>query len=348
MKFVGRDDVLVYEEADNLRKEPDEKPKFNDSTWLQWWDLESGCGGVHRIGHEHNLDEGAMVNSWFHLVTPAGVYKRSTYLPLRDEDKLEFGWGGGDDVCRNEIIDGEHVWTLEDPEPEVSARLAFTDWHGAFCGFPSAGRTAEDITTHHIDIAGPVTGTIDMLGRAYEVSGMGLRDHGWGHRDVGTMLSHRYVTGCFGPDLSFCAYAIHNGVNDRIETFGWCVQGETVTFAVDVDIVAHTEVDSASTRGGHIRLALADGQLIDCKLTAVAPGLASVFPNGFTNNNTLCRAEVDGRVGAGHLETSMTFHHGDRKPERMRRALVATGLHAATLDQLQADANGPFVPKQVI
>lgn len=348
MEFIGRDDVVVYAESDNYRARPDDRPKWQDSTWLQWWDLEQRAGGVHRIGHEYNIDGGPMVANWCNLITPAGIFKRVTYLPLREEDKLPRGWGGGDATCTNEIVDGEHLWTVDVPESGVSARLVFTDWHGPFCGFPSAGRTAEDITAHHIDISGPVTGSITMQGRTFEVTGMGLRDHGWGRRDLGTMLSHRYVTGCFGPDLSFCAYAIHNGTNDRIETFGWSVQGDRVIFATDVDIVAYTEVDSASTRGGHVRLALADGSVLDCELTAVAPGLASVFPSAFTNLNTLCRAEIDGRVGTGHIETSMNFHYGSRAPERMRRGLVRNGFYPGTLAELQADPDGPFVPKQTI
>jgi hypothetical protein len=348
MRFVGRDDVVVYSPADDFRKEPAGEPKFNDSTWLQWFDLERGCGGVHRIGHEHNLDGGSTVASWSNLITPAGIYRRSTYLPLRTEDALPRGWGGGDDVNRNEIIDGEHIWTVEDPEAGVSARLVFTDWHGRFCGWPSAGRSAEDLSAHHIDIAGPVTGSITLLGQTFEVSGMGLRDHGWGHRNLRAMLSHRYVTGCFGPELSFCAYAIHHEVNDRIETFGWCVQDEEVIFASDVDIVAYAETDSISTRGGHIRLTLADRQVVECELTAVAPGLASVFPNRFTSVNTLCRAEAGGRVGAGHFEASMNFHYGERVPERMRRALVGNGVYAGTVADMQADPDGPFVPKRTI
>ena len=348
MKFIGRDNVRVYTEKDNYRDTPDGGPMWQDSTWLQWWDLESGCGGVHRIGHEYEFGEGGpFVAGWSNLVTPKGYFKHVTYLPLRESDKLKNGWGSGDDVANNEIVNGEHIWNINDPATGVSARLVFTDYHGAFCGFPSSGQTAKDITSHHIDISGPVTGTITMPGGTFQVNGMGLRDHGWGHRDIGTMLSHRYVTGCFGPDLSFCAYSIHSANSDRIETFGWAVKGDTVIFATDVDIIVYAESDSCSTRGGHIKLALADGDVLDCELTAVAPGLVNQF-HTFNNNNTLCRAEIKGRVGTGHVETSMNFHNGTRRADRMLRALIKNGFYPGSIDDLKQSGNNPFIIKRTL
>src|SRR5512145_2351169 len=66
---------------------------------------------------------------------------------------------------------------------------------------------------------------------------------------------------------------IHNGVNNSVEGFGWVVRGaDTVIFAKDIDIVAYTEIDSASTCGGHITMHLADGEVFESELTAVAPG----------------------------------------------------------------------------
>ncbi|MCW3013477.1 MAG: hypothetical protein JWO02_569 [Solirubrobacterales bacterium] len=348
MRYTGRDAVREYESADNLRQEPGPEPHWQDSTWLQWWDLERGVGGVHRIGHQYNVDGGPRVINWSNLVTPAGIFKKVTDLPLRAEDKLEHGWGCGDDTCRSEVFDGRHVWTVDDPGTGVSASLTFTDYHDGFLGFPTAGRTASDITAHHIDVSGPVTGTITVPGGTFEVDGMGLRDHGWGHRVLGTMLSHRYVTGCFGPDLSFCAYAIHNGVSDTIETFAWVVRDEEVIFAVDVDILVYAEVDSASTRGGRIVLSLADGEQLSCELTAVAPGLLNEV-SGFLNINTLCRATLDdGRVGTGHVETSMNFRYGDRRPERMQHGLIANGFHAIGGESLVGRDDGPFIPKHVL
>lgn len=348
MKFFGRENVVVYGEKDEGRQPPLPGGPWNDSTWLQWWDFENHVGGVHRIGHEYNYEGGPFCNAWTNLITPEGVYKHINYVPLREEDKLPNGWGGGDGVVRQEIVGDEHIWIIDSPRDEVSARLVFKDYHGAFCGFPSTGATAEHISAHHIDISGTVTGTITMKGKTFTVNGMGLRDHGWGTRDVNKILSHRYVTGCFGPDLSFCAYSVCNGATDTIEKFGWVVKGDEVHFVKDIDMVTYAEVDTVSIRGGHIKLTLPDGEVLDIELTAVAPGVMSHMHKMF-NNNTLCVAEYKGRKGAGHWETSANFYSGDRVPVKMYRALIHNGYYpGASQGHGSTDTTSPFMPTRTI
>ena len=343
MKVIGRDQVTMYNESHFLRQQPSDEHMWQDSTWLHWWDLENNVGGIHRIGHEYNIEGGPMVALWSNLITPKGIYRRVLYQPLREADMLPKGWGGGDDTCRNEFVDGLHVWTIDDPSEGVAAKIQFKDFHESFCGFPNAGRTAEDIAPQHIDVAGSVDGTITMKGTTYQANGMGVRDHGWGHRDLGTMLSHRYVAGTFGPDLSFCAFAVHNGVNGNIEAFAWVVKGgDTVIFAKDVDIVAYTEIDSCSTRGGRIRLTLADGGLLDCELTAAAPGQMNYF-HKLPNLNTLCRATCNDIHGAGMFESSMNFHQGERLPSKMVRGMVENGFYAGTPEFQNNGADSPFL-----
>jgi hypothetical protein len=348
MKIIGRDDVVRYDESHFVRQTPGKDGKWQNSNWLHWWDLERRVGGVHRIGHEYNGDGGAKVAAWTNLITPTGIYKHVVHLPLREADKLPRGWGGGDEVCRVEYLDGQNVWTINDPAEGIEARLACRDFHPAFRGFPGAGRTAEDIAPHHLDVGGSVSGYITMRGTRYAVDGLGERDLGWGHRNLYTMLSHRYAAGCFGPDLVFNAWMIHNGVNNSIEGFGWVVRNaDTVIFAKDMEIVAYTEVDSASTRGGRIRMWLANDEVFDCELTAVAPGLMNFFHN-MPNNNTLCRVESGGRVGSGMLETSMNYHQGTRSPDKLLRALAANGFYPGDHSHPNNTAGGPFLAKRTL
>ena len=328
MKIIGRDELIRYNDACSVRQPPGSEGKWQDSTWLHWWDLERRVGGVHRIGHEYNIEGGPKVAAWTNLVTPKGVYKHVVYLPMREADKLPNGWGGGDDVCRSEFTNGLHTWTINDPQAGVSAQLAFKDFHPSFRGFPGAGRTAEDIAPHHIDVGGSIAGSVTMQGSEFAVNGLAERDRGWGHRNLYTMLSHRYAAGCFGPDLVYNAWMIHNGVNNTVEGFGWVVQGgDTVVFAKDMDITAYADVDSASTCGGHIRMDLANGEVFESELTAVAPGLMNYFHN-IPNLNTLCRVTSKGRVGTGMFESSMNFHQGQRLPDKMQRGLVQNGFYA--------------------
>ena len=348
MKVIGRENLTMYDESHCLRQQPTDEVRWQDSAWLNWWDSENKVGGVHRIGHEYNNpDSGPVIALWINLVTPKGVYKRVVYQPLREEDKLPNGWGGGDDTCRLEIENGLHVWKIDDPQEGVSATLSFKDFHPSFNGFPQSGQTAEDIAPCHIDVHGSVKGTIVMKGETFKADGMGVRDHGWGHRELDVMTSHRYVSGTFGPDFGFTSWAIHNR-RGSIEIFGWVVKDDQVIFPKNIDIVAYTEIDSVSTRGGQVRFDLANDEVIECELIADAPGLMNYFHN-MPNLNTLCRAVCNGREGAGMLESSMNYHRGDRTPDIMQCGLVQNGFYSGPFFEQQGEsANSPFLVKRTI
>jgi pterin-4a-carbinolamine dehydratase len=348
MQVIGRDSVVWYDETHNIRQKPGVEGKWQDSNWLHWYDLNHSVGGIHRIGHEYNIEGGPKVAAWTNLVTPKGVYKHVVYLPLRDSDQLPLGWGGGDDVCRVEQLDGLQVWTIDDRQAQVAATLRVKDYHRAFRGFPGTGRTAEDIAPHHLDVGCSIQGSITMQGTSFAVDGFAERDHGWGHRNLFTMLSHRYAAGVFGPDLIYNAWQIHNGVNNSIEGFGWVVKnGDTIIFAQDIDIIAYTEIDSASTRGGHIRMQLANGEVFDSELSAVAPGLMNFFHN-MPNVNTLCRVTCGDHVGSGMLESSMNYHQGTRKPDRLVRGLVENGFYPGDHGTPSNAPGTPFLTKNTL
>ena len=100
MKVIGRDQVVMYDETHNYRQTPGAVKKWQDSSWLHWWDNDNNVGGVHRIGHEYNYDgEPPRIALWSNLVTPAGIYRHVVGVPLREQDKLPNGWGGGDDTA---------------------------------------------------------------------------------------------------------------------------------------------------------------------------------------------------------------------------------------------------------
>ena len=239
-----------------------------------------------------------------------------------------------------------HLWTINDPEFGVSARLRMRDFHDAFRGFPGGGKTHDDITSDHIDVAGSISGTITMRGDTFQADGMGVRDHGWGHRNLHTMRSHRYISGTFGPDFSFVSWAIHS-THDSIEIFGWVMKGDTAIFPKDIDIVVYAEIDSCSTRGARIRYVLPDDEVIEAELIAEAPGMQHFFHN-LANNNTSCVVKCNGRVGSGMVETSMNYHEGRRAPTKLQRAIAGSGFFPALPAE---DWNKPgthFLPKRTL
>lgn len=348
MKIIGRDKLTMYDEPFKLRQQPTDEPVWQDSAWLNWWDSKNQVGGIFRIGHEYNYPgRGPMVASWIGLITPKGVFKRVVHLPLREADKLANGWGGGDDSFKVEIEDGDHVWTVEDAEHGVSAKLRFHDFHPMFNGFPQSGDTAADIAPAHIDVHGSIKGTITVQGETFQADGMGVRDHGWGHRAYDMMTSHRYVSGTFGPDFGFTSWALHS-LKGSVEIFGWVVRNGEVIFPKDIDIVAYTEIDSVSVRGGHVKFVLATDEVIEIELIAEAPGLMNYFHN-MPNNNTCCKAVCNGREGAGMLESSMNYYRGNTPPDKMQRGLVHNGFYPRPFAGIEtSDKESAFLIKTTI
>jgi hypothetical protein len=349
MKVIGRENLTWYNDTHNLRQQPTEVERWQDSAWLNWWDEKNKVGGVFRIGHEYNNPDcdGPMVAAWAGLITPAGIYKRVVYLPLREDDKLANGWGGGDDKLRVVVEDGVHRWIINDPEEGVTATLDFADFHRPFNGFPQLGDTSADIAPAHIDVHGSIKGTMNVKGQSFQADGMGVRDHGWGHRSLGMMTSHRYSSGTFGPDFGYTTWAIHN-LRGSVEIFGWIVRDNEIIFPKDIDIVAYTEIDSVSTRGGQVRFVLATDEILEFELTARAPGLMNYFHN-MPNNNTVCSVSHNGRTGSGMLETSMNYQRGTQAPDKMQRGVVHNGFYPAPLYEFR-DGKGesPFLIKTTI
>lgn len=175
-----------------------------------------------------------MVTLWNVLVGPGGMQKRVHYKPLREADLLPSGgFGGGDETCRAEFINGKHIWTIN--EGETTARLEFQDIGPNIDCFPKRGTMSDSFSAAHFDIPGAVSGTMTMKGKQYKINGLGVRDHGWGPRDWSTVYSHRWVAGC-GQELSFIAVSWH-AIDDTISNFGWVIQGDKVTIAKKLDIL---------------------------------------------------------------------------------------------------------------
>ena len=279
---------------------------------------------MHRIGHEYNCEDGPRVSLWNNIASPGGIYKRVVYQPLREADKLPDGFGCADDTCSYRY-DGEHVWTFEDATAGLRGVLRHRDDHAAVNCYPYSGSLSDDFASHHMDLPGAVTGSLSIGGKTYAVQGLSIRDHGWGRRDWGTLLSHRWIAGTFGPDLSFVALAWH-AADDSFASFGWVVKGDTIVFAREVDIIAYTEIDSASVRGGHLRMLLADGDVLDVECTPLAKGLVS-YHHDIACVDTMCRISAGGRVGICDFETTANFQKNNRTPGRMINAVVENGFH---------------------
>ena len=324
MKVLGGGSVQVYEPADEGPHQAGPQELWQESVVLLWWDLKQAIGGFYRIGHELNHKNGPMIALWSNTVTPQGIFKKTAYLPLRPQDKIDNGFGGGDGSLRYDY-DGNCVWTLEDQD--IKAQLRVHDFHPSIDCYPKKGALSE-FAPHHMEVAGRVSGSLSVKGVHYDIDALAFRDHGWGMRDWGALLSHRWLAGVFGAELSFCALAWH-ATDDSMAQFGWVVRNDTVTFAKKLDIVAYVEADAMCSRGGRLVMTLSTDEVIEVGFEALAPSMMS-FHHGIACFDTLCRIRSGDLTGIGDFETTANGQQGRRQPKNLARGGISqNGWHPA-------------------
>ena len=321
MEIEGGGRVHVYGPEDEAAHTPGPQPHWQESVVLIWWDARRGVGGYHRIGHEPIHDGGHAV-LWHNLFTPQGVHRRNHVLPLRPEDRLANGFGGGRDGYRFEY-DGGCLWTLENEES--SAILRLEDFHPSMDGYTKGGTFGDDIAPHHLEVACRVRGTLTLRGSRVEVDGLGMRDHGWGPRHWQAILSHRWAVGVFDRTLSFVAVSFQ-GIDDRLIKFGWVVRDQRVIYSRALDLVSFIECDGTSNRGGTLRMTLSTGEVFDAVFEPIAPCVMS-WHHGMACMDTLCRVRSGDRIGIGDFESSSNALKGERRPAVLDRGLGADGWY---------------------
>ncbi|HKY91259.1 MAG TPA: hypothetical protein VJM11_09465 [Nevskiaceae bacterium] len=323
MEIVGGVKVQVWGPEDEGPHKPGPQEMWQESVVLVWWDLAQGIGGFYRIGHETNWKTGPMVSLWSNTITPEGIFHKSTYLPLREQDKLPNGFGSGDGSVTFEF-DKHAVWTID--EPEVRGRLVAKDFHPGLDCYPKKGAISE-FAPHHMEGSARVTGELTVKGRTYTVNGLALRDHGWGERQWHTLRSHRWATGVFEDGMSFVALSWYSS-DDTLIRFGWVVRGEQVFYAKDVDIVGYVQTDGITTRGGHVKYTLTNGEVLDIEFESVAPTCVSWHHN-IACGDTMCRVILGAKVGIGDFELTNNTQGGTHRPKSLESGVIENGWHPA-------------------
>jgi hypothetical protein len=325
MKVTGRSDLKECGDEVNVRQPPGPSEHWQDSVVLAWWDTENDIGGFHRLGHQPNYKDGPMVSLWNNLMSPVGMYKNTIFKPLRDSDLLpNGGFGCGDETCISEYVDGEHIWKIVDGD--VSAELRFRDIGGNVDCFPKKGSLSEDFAAAHFDIPGKVSGWLKMQGKEWEVNALGIRDHGWGTRDWDTILSHRWVVGTCGRDLSFIVLAWHSADDDLV-SFGWVIRGDEITFARKIDLVTYMEIDAATNRGGHMKLTLSTDEVLEIECTPCESKAAVSFHHGVCCVDRMCKFTCGDLKGICDFETTSNIQRGNRTPKNFTAGIIENGFH---------------------
>lgn len=166
------------------------------------------------------------------------------------------------------------------------------------------------LATHHFESLGRVTGTFRHDGRVFDVNGFGFHDHSWGNRDVGNLLSYRWLFAVFDSD-TFCnmyklvtpeaamyipSYFHENGEYRPIVAgelgFQMADDGHSPTGC-------ETSLWTAEHGGYHLR-----GRV---QATSVHSGPSGTTPSAVGHGEFMCTVgfttfEMGGRLGVGLLE----------------------------------------------
>jgi len=300
-------------------------PLWQESVVIVWFDLKSGIGGFHRIGHEARANGGAGVaTSWLFVTTLEGTrYRRHDNHPLLPSDRTHDLFSvSGRHAMR---FDGRAVWTVDHEECQL--RLVAEDFTPRFDLFRHGGSVTDDFAPGHLEAAGTVTGAVTLAGRHYPVEGLCYRDHSWGKRDWNTLLTHRWIAGTCGPQLTFNAAAWH-GTDGTLRKFGIVVRDGVVAYATDIDIVVFQECDGMTHRGGRMTLTLADGEQITVEPKFI-DGSMTVH-NNVACVDELCTFEYQGARGFCDFEVSTNPRAGKGPISGLVNATLTEGISHRT------------------
>ncbi|PQM45360.1 DUF7064 domain-containing protein [Mycobacterium talmoniae] len=295
-------------------------PDWQESVFVHWYDRQAGVGGVSRIGHEPNRPGGGTSALQCFVATADGVrFRRNDYqLPLEPPVAERAFRAGGSSW----LVDQGRPQLVID-EPGVTADLVMDNFYPLTDFFPPTSSMAQDFAADHYETSGRIRGSVRIDGRSYDVDGMYHRDHSWGLRKTMTLKSHRWISGTFGPELSFGSILWHAS-DESLVKVGYLVRDGQIDYAADVDALAYLEPDGLTHRGGEVRWTMPTGETLEMRaelMDAVVAQLHSVY-----YIDAICdvRHPDDGRLGMCDFEISNNA--------RMGTGAVGTAISATLQD----------------
>jgi hypothetical protein len=311
-----------YPATDENPHKPGPERDWQESVVLIWWDPNNAVGGYFRVGHEPNHN-GGETNIWATVHLPGESFFRNATLPLTPADRGSNKIGAGQGAL-DYSYDGQVCWNMKEKDIAVSLRLE--DFHAAIDGYIKDGKPElGGVHTNHVEVAVRVTGTVTSRGKTWNIDGLGMRDHGWGPRNWGTVWGHRWSVGAFDRDNSFCAVTMLLAA-EKIARFGWVVRGDKIIYADKIEIVAHMANDCVSNVGGRTLMVLTTGERFEVAFDPVAPA-AAYYHHGVTCVDTLSRMSWGDRTGYGVFETSTNPQVGLHRPMTFDGGLGSDGWH---------------------
>jgi len=216
--------ITVLEPSDEYTHEPDPVPNYNESMYLNGFDLEQRLGAWFRIGNRVN--EGyAEVTVCVYL--PGGRVGFAYGRPeITDNDEMNAGGLKIEVVEPFEKLrisfDGK-LCVLDEPRDMAHPRAAFasnpmvesevrldvTGVSPMFGGMPVradgkpiASDAAKSFAKAHYEQHTAVKGTIRVGDEVIDLDGLGLRDKSWGPRYWQSLRWYRWLPMIFSPDFA--------------------------------------------------------------------------------------------------------------------------------------------------
>ncbi len=216
--------VTVLEPEDEYTHVPDDSSNYNESMYLNGFDLQREVGGWFRLGNRVNEGYAEMTVC---LYLPGGrvgfMYQRP---PISENSEMRAGGLHIEVITPFEELrvayDGE-VCLLDDPLQMADPRQAFRDnprvactvdltvrgmspMYGGRAVYSDGGDIPVDPDTSfakaHYEQHTRVSGVITVGEEVIELDGFGLRDKSWGPRYWQAITWYRWLPIMLGPDLA--------------------------------------------------------------------------------------------------------------------------------------------------
>ncbi|HEX9684073.1 MAG TPA: hypothetical protein VGA13_13395 [Acidimicrobiales bacterium] len=286
------------------------EPLWNESMYVFWRDESARVSGWTRIAQQPN----AGATSTFACVAlhdDGGRFRMLDLGDYRDGYRDHGRWSGlgqqwwwEDDVLRISHQSDDCSYDLS-----WSGFYEPVDFHALMATFVE---DLGEINAHHVEQSGSVSGRVHIGDREIDIDALGHRDHSWGHRDTGSMLTSRWMIGTVGPDLSWSGVTVLKSDGALIRT-GFVVRGGEVTPMTGVEVNLDTKEDGLSYVRGEATFGLVDGSSLAVTLTDVTPGGILEVPP-WLGLEASAVATIEGRHGVGNCEVSNNITGGSTAP----------------------------------
>lgn len=268
--MADRTIITVLEPADEFPHEPDPVPNYNESMYLNAFDLEREAGGWFRLGNRVNEGHAEM--------------SVCVYLPdgrigfMYDRPKIttntEMRAGGlhievVEPFERLDVTYEGKVCLLDEPRQMANPREAFRDnpmvecevkleWTGVspmYGGRPVYADGTEieqdaekSFAKAHYEQHGSMRGHIAVGDEVINIDGLGLRDKSWGPRYWQALYWYRWLPMVFSPDFAMMLSVIGRDADgESVRASGMVLEGDEYHLIEDCRIESTWDDDHCQT-----------------------------------------------------------------------------------------------------